>query len=87
MSNPTSAEKLWEYEAVQPGQDGPTTVVTLTPEHIAGEVAYLNGTGRETCQDRYGVAEMTEAVIDAAIAQQAILDKRGAGDRLIAEQL
>ena len=35
MSNPTSAEKLWEYEAVQPGQDGPTTVVTLTPEHIA----------------------------------------------------
>ena len=27
-------ENLWEYEAVEPGQDGPPTVVTLTPEHI-----------------------------------------------------
>lgn len=28
-------EKLWDYEAVQPGQDGPPTVVTVTAEHIA----------------------------------------------------
>jgi acyl dehydratase len=28
-------EKLWEYEAVEAGQEGPATVVTLTPEHIA----------------------------------------------------
>lgn len=28
-------EKLWDYDAVQPGQDGPVTVVTLGAEHIA----------------------------------------------------
>jgi acyl dehydratase len=28
-------EKLWDYEAVEAGQEGPATVVTLTPEHIA----------------------------------------------------
>ena len=28
-------EKLWEYEAVEAGQEGPPTVVTLTAEHIA----------------------------------------------------
>ena len=28
-------EKLWEYEAVQPGQQGAPTIVTLTAEHIA----------------------------------------------------
>lgn len=28
-------EKLWEYDAVQPGQAGAATVVTLTPENIA----------------------------------------------------
>lgn len=30
-----AAEKLWDYEAVQPGQAGAATVVTLTPENIA----------------------------------------------------
>lgn len=34
-----AAEKLWDYEAVQPGHDGPVTTVTLTPENIA---AYAN---------------------------------------------
>ena len=33
MSEPQ--EKLWEYEAIQPGQEGQPTVVTLTAEHIA----------------------------------------------------
>ena len=28
-------ENLWEYAAVQPGQAGPPTVVTLTPQNIA----------------------------------------------------
>ncbi len=28
-------EKLWDYDAVEAGQEGNTTVVTLTPEHIA----------------------------------------------------
>jgi acyl dehydratase len=28
-------ERLWDYEAVEAGQEGTTTVVTLTPEHIA----------------------------------------------------
>ncbi len=28
-------ENLWEYDAVQPGQDGAATVVTLSAEHIA----------------------------------------------------
>lgn len=28
-------EKLWDYDAVEAGQEGTTTVVTLTPEHIA----------------------------------------------------
>ena len=28
-------EKLWEYDAVEPGQAGHPTVVSLTPEHIA----------------------------------------------------
>ena len=28
-------ENLWDYEAVEPGQDGAPTVVTLTGEHIA----------------------------------------------------
>ncbi len=28
-------EKLWDYDAVQPGQDGFPTVVTLSDEHIA----------------------------------------------------
>ncbi len=28
-------EKLWDYDAVQPGQEGAPTVVTLTAEHIA----------------------------------------------------
>lgn len=28
-------EKLWDYDAVAPGQDGPVTVVTLSAEHIA----------------------------------------------------
>lgn len=28
-------EKLWDYDAVQPGHDGPVTVVTLSAEHIA----------------------------------------------------
>ncbi|MFQ6029858.1 MAG: MaoC family dehydratase [Dehalococcoidia bacterium] len=28
-------ERLWEYDAVEPGQEGPHTVVTLTPENIA----------------------------------------------------
>lgn len=27
--------ELWDYDAVEPGQDGPPTVVTLTAEHIA----------------------------------------------------
>ena len=26
--------KLWDYEVVEPGQQGPPTVVTLTAEHI-----------------------------------------------------
>jgi acyl dehydratase len=33
MSEPQ--ENLWEYEAVEPGQEGNTTVVKLTPENIA----------------------------------------------------
>ena len=33
---PTAAqEKLWDYDAVQPGQDGSPTVVQLSAEHIA----------------------------------------------------
>jgi acyl dehydratase len=28
-------ENLWDYDAVQPGQDGNTTVVTVSAEHIA----------------------------------------------------
>jgi len=28
-------EKLWLYDAVEPGQSGPSTVVTLTAEHIS----------------------------------------------------
>lgn len=28
-------ERLWDFEAVEPGQEGPQTVVTLTAEHIA----------------------------------------------------
>ena len=28
-------EKLWDYEAVEAGQDGASTVVVLTAEHIA----------------------------------------------------
>lgn len=28
-------ERLWDYDAVAPGQDGPVTVVTLSAEHIA----------------------------------------------------
>jgi acyl dehydratase len=28
-------EKLWDYDAVKPGQEGNTTVVTLSAEHIA----------------------------------------------------
>ena len=32
---PEPQENLWNYEAVEPGQDGPPTVVSLTPEHIA----------------------------------------------------
>ena len=28
-------ERLWDYEAVEAGQQGPATVVTLTPAHIA----------------------------------------------------
>jgi acyl dehydratase len=28
-------EKLWDYDAVEPGQEGHPTVVSLTPEHIA----------------------------------------------------
>ncbi len=28
-------EKLWDFDAVEPGQDGPPTVVALTAEHIA----------------------------------------------------
>jgi acyl dehydratase len=30
-----SPEQLWEYEAVEPGQEGHPTVVSVTPEHIA----------------------------------------------------
>lgn len=32
---PEPQEKLWDYEAVEPGQDGVPTQVTLTREHIA----------------------------------------------------
>lgn len=32
---PEPQENLWDYEAVEPGQDGAPTVVTLTAEHIA----------------------------------------------------
>ena len=32
---PESRENLWDYDAVQPGQDGNPTVVALTAEHIA----------------------------------------------------
>ncbi len=32
---PELKEKLWDFEAVEPGQDGAPTVVTLTGEHIA----------------------------------------------------
>jgi acyl dehydratase len=28
-------EKLWDYDAIQPGQDGAPTIVTLSAEHIA----------------------------------------------------
>jgi acyl dehydratase len=28
-------ERLWDYDAVQPGQEGPRTVVALTADHIA----------------------------------------------------
>ncbi len=28
-------ENLWDYDAVEPGQEGHPTVVALTPEHIA----------------------------------------------------
>jgi hypothetical protein len=28
-------ERLWDYEAVEPGQEGHPTVVSLAPEHIA----------------------------------------------------
>ena len=41
------AERLWTYDAVEPGQHGAETVVAITAENIAGyaEVA-LNGDGR-----------------------------------------
>jgi acyl dehydratase len=32
---PEPQENLWEYEAVEPGQDGAPTVVSVTAEHIA----------------------------------------------------
>ena len=32
---PAPQERLWDYEAVEPGQEGHPTVVSLTPEHIA----------------------------------------------------
>ena len=32
---PGPQENLWDYDAVEPGQDGATTVVALTAEHIA----------------------------------------------------
>ena len=32
---PEPQEKLWDYDAVEPGQDGPATVVALTAGHIA----------------------------------------------------
>jgi len=32
---PEGQERLWDYEAVEPGQEGRPTMVSLTPEHIA----------------------------------------------------
>ena len=32
---PAPRANLWEYVAVEPGQDGASTVVALTAEHIA----------------------------------------------------
>ena len=41
------AERLWTFDAVEPGQYGAETVVEITPENIAGYAAVaLNGDGR-----------------------------------------
>lgn len=32
---PNTAENLWHFNAVTPGQQGPQTQVTLTPQNIA----------------------------------------------------
>ncbi len=42
-----TAERLWTFDAVEPGQQGADTVVAITPENIAGyALAALNGDPR-----------------------------------------
>ncbi len=62
------AERLWTFEAVEPGQYGAETVVEITPENIAGyaEVA-LNG------DSRYRGAKATLAMPSMVLAYAPLL--------------
>jgi acyl dehydratase len=77
-------ENLWDYEAVQAGQEGPATVVTLTAEHIAAyaRVAQNPDSRYETSggSAEYGgalVAMPTMVLTYAPLLREEIAEKQG----------
>ncbi len=77
-------EKLWEYEAVQPGQQGAPTIVTLTAEHIAAyaDVAQnpdprYNAAGGSDEYDGALVAMPTTVLTYAPLLREEIAERQG----------
>jgi acyl dehydratase len=77
-------EKLWEFEAVEAGQAGPPTVVTLTPEHIAEYARVAQNPdqryGTSGGSDEYGgalVAMPTTVLTYAPLLREEIAEASG----------
>jgi acyl dehydratase len=81
---PEPREKLWDYEDVEPGQEGHTTVVTLTPDNIASYARVAQNPDPRFAvsggSDEYGgglVAMPTMVLAYAPLLRDEIADRNG----------
>ena len=81
---PEPQEDLWDYDAVQPGQDGAPTVVALTAEHIAAYARVAQNPDprfhASAANDEYGgvlVAMPTMVLTYAPLLRDEIAERQG----------